>query len=640
MDELERVLGELERGSVPGPSGVGNDVILSLVEVVGCKRFLLNLYNACLEGESLPSAWGHCEMFDLYKGKGDPLLPSSYRAIALLEAFVKLYERLLCHRLEDWARENSIIPPSQFGFRRASGTLDAVFVFWKLISYFVNKKKGILFAALIDFKSAFPSVDRGLLFTRLAHLGLSRKFGCALHSLFENNTFQLRLGDGITQTFPVTTGLKEGSVLSPLLFSIFVADIEEQVLGPTAQFNFLHGDCYFEGLLVNGLMFADDLVIFARSERALRARLKLLEKYACAKKLVVNTGKCEIVAFGSPRDSELRFRFLGQPLPVVQQCKYLGIFLGRNIFFKAHVDHLRTKFQNAVGTFFRLGRYLDLSDLKTWGLLQNSLLFSTLYGIEFVENEDLVSELATMFRKGLRSFIGVPCRVSNDVLDLLFPDFSFDLFFLKRKHGFLRRMTQPCETLAAAFFLEDRTTSFPAGHGYSWDLQQALRRAHLEELTWTDEKALVNFAIKERQKALNDAKWVRLIGAKSTRFLGVVFGDWTLWHEFTTFVAQRSRASLRVCLVSWSGSIAISAGVPCLKSCIFCHEYLDTRHYFVCGKSPASQLELVSMARRKKWDSLLRATFHVYFRFLFHFRPSVLSSEEEQLLDWIERPSN
>jgi hypothetical protein len=218
MEELEIVIRELDRGSAPGSSGVGNDVILELVEVVGCKRFVLNLFNTCLDGGSIPAAWNHCEMFILYKGKGDPLLPSSYRAIALLEAFVKLYERLLCHRLQQWASDLEIIPPSQFGFRAASGTLDAVFVLWKLILHFVKLKKGILFVAVIDFKSAFSSVDRVLLFSRLAQLGLSRKFGCALHSPFEGNTFQLRLGNGVTKIFPVTTGLKEGSVLSPLLF--------------------------------------------------------------------------------------------------------------------------------------------------------------------------------------------------------------------------------------------------------------------------------------------------------------------------------------------------------------------------------------------------------------------------------------
>ncbi len=130
------------------------------------------------------------------------------------------------------------------------------------------------------------------MFSRLAELGLSKKFGCALHSLFKNNTFQLRLGDGVTKAFPVITGLKEGSVLSPLLFSIFIADIEKEVLGPLSHKNFLHSDCFFEGICVNGLLFADDLVIFSRSQRGLRNRLSLLKKYTDTKKLTVNTGKC------------------------------------------------------------------------------------------------------------------------------------------------------------------------------------------------------------------------------------------------------------------------------------------------------------------------------------------------------------
>ncbi len=636
LDELNVVLGELERGSAPGPSGIGNDVILSLVEVVGCKRFLLNLFNAYLEGETIPTAWGHCEMFILYKGKGDPLLPSSYRAIALLEAFVKLYERLLCHRLETWAKEIAIIPPAQFGFRRSSGTLDAVFVFWKLVSHFVNQKKGILFAALIDFRSAFPSVDRGLLFQRLADLGLSRKFGCALHSLFESNTFQLRLGNGVTRTFPVTTGLKEGSVLSPLLFSIFVADLEAAVLGPLAHKNFLHDDCYFQGVLTNGLMFADDLVIFARSERGLRERLKLLEGYVTKKKLTVNTTKCEIVPFGASRDAIFRFRFGGQVIPVVHQCKYLGILFGQINVLEAHVEHLKAKFQNAVSTFFRLGRKLALSDLRTWRMLQTSLLFSVLYGVELLENSSLPSELEVTYRKGLRAFIGIPNRVSNDVLDLLFPDFSFELFFLKRKQGFLRRMSQTCDTLASVFFLEDRITSFPAGRGFSFDLQQRLRATQLGELIWTTDQNLASFAFQERQSQISNAKWVRMAEARSTRFLVVVFGNRELWHEFVSFGADKSRSCLRICLLVWTGSIEVASGGQASRKCPFCSRYLDTRHYFTCEHPAAFQLEIVAMARHGQWAKLLQLTLNVYFRFLFRFRPSILLDEESCLLDWSE----
>jgi hypothetical protein len=167
------------------------------------------------------------------------------------------------------------------------------------VSYYVTFKKGIFFAALIDFKSAFPSVHHVLLFNRLAELGISMKFGCALHSLFEGNTFQLRLDNGVTNVFPITTGLKEGSVLSPLLFSIFIADLKKEVLGPLSHKNFLHNDCFFGGICVNGILFADDLVIFARSQRGLRVWLRLLKEYTGKKKLTVNTTKCEIVPFGT-----------------------------------------------------------------------------------------------------------------------------------------------------------------------------------------------------------------------------------------------------------------------------------------------------------------------------------------------------
>ncbi len=636
MGELESVLRELDRGSAPGPSGVGNDVILHLVEVVGCKRFLLNLYNGCFEGGSIPAAWNHCEMFILYKGKGDPLLPASYRAIALLEAFVKLYERLLCHRLQIWASQKDIIPPAQFGFRRASSTLDAAFVFWKLVSYFVSVKRGLLFAALIDFKSAFPSVDRSLLFNRLPGLGMSKKFGCALHSLFEGNTFQLRLGDGVTEAFPVTTGLKEGSVLSPLLFSIFIADLEKEVLGPLSHINFLHSDCMFEGVCVNGLLFADDLVIFARTQRGLQHRLRLLKEYADRKKLTVNTSKCEIVAFGAPLSSQFSFRYGTELVPVVRQCKYLGIYFHQVSLLGAHAEHLVTGFQNAVGAFFRLGRELRLADLSTWKMLQTSLLFSVLYGVELLDNFDISDKLATHYRKALRSFIGLPNRVSNNVLDLLFPDFTFLVFFLKRKHAFLRRMASPCNTLAPVFFLEDRVASFPASRGFSAALHCQLEKIGLGELIWSIEKDLAEFALTSKQHQISDLKWAALAGAKATHFLAVVFGERSLWHEFLTYAGGRTRACLRICLVTWTGSIEVSSARQARRGCPFCSKVLDTRHFFICEQGTAYQLELVAMARERKWPRLLRTTLDVYFRFLFRFRPSVLTDDEEFLTRWDE----
>ncbi len=640
MVELESALGALKANSAPGQSGIGNDVILELADVKGFKRLLLNLFNGCLEGGSIPQAWSHCEMFFLYKGKGDPLLPSSYRAIALLDSFVKLYERLLCHRLQEWVTEQDIIPPSQFGFRAASGTLDAIFVFWKLILHFVHLHKGTLFVALIDFKSAFPSVDRNLLFARLAALGLSRKFSLALHSLFEKNSFQLRLGGEVSASFPVTTGLREGSVLSPLLFSIFISDLEREVLAPFPSSSFLTRDCIFQGVTVNGLLFADDLVIFSRSEAGLKMRLKLLKSYVDSRKLTVNTAKCEIVSFGSPPGANFSFKFGGQEIPVVRRCKYLGVLFDQVHILKGHEEHLVARFQNAVGGFFRLARHLDLSDLPTWSRLQSSLLFSVFYGSEFLPGEDLAARVTPIYHKALRSYIGLPPCVSNAALNLIFPEFSFRFLFLKKKCGFLRRTTQVTPTLAAAFFMEDRVVSFPEGRGFSAELQQDLAREKLGELVGTLDKGLVNFALSNFQEEIANRNWGEMVGAKSTRFLCTVFGDQGSWQRFLAAAAARNLSALRIVLLTWTGSLGVAVTKGKVHSCPCCRQRLDARHYFLCGQESGFQLVLTALARRLCPSSILQFTFLIYFKFLFRFRPTILHDEEVLLFEFANMRPN
>jgi hypothetical protein len=636
MAELDTALSELKAGTAPGPSGIGNDSIRELVKLVGAKRFLLNLFNGCLMGGSVPEAWGHCEMFILYKGKGDPLVPSSYRAIALLDAFMKIYERLLFHRLEGWARDLELIPPSQFGFRTGSGTLYAVFVFWRLVDWFVRKKRAVLFTALIDFKSAFPSVDRTLLFSCLASLGLSRKFGCALHSLFEKNTFCLRLGEGVTREFPVTTGLREGSVLSPLLFSIFISDLEEEVLAPFGPREFLLRDCVFDGVVVNGLMFADDLVIFARSERALRARLKRLESYVKARKLTVNVSKCEVVAFGTSPDATFKFSFGGGQLPVVRQCKYLGVWFDRDSTLAAHFDHLLAQFKNAVGTFFRLGKYLKLSDLKTWSSLQQSLLFSVLYGLEFEEWGNSCQQFETVYFKALRSYLGVPTHVSNHVLSLLFPEFSMRFLYLKKKHGFMRRMLRPCRTLASVFFLHDRATSFPGASGFCYDLHVALKAAGVEELIWTTDTGLASMALEGCQSQWSDETWRLMVQAKSTRFLCSVFGSRSAWYDFLCFVSTKGLFAVRICLLSWTGSLGVALMKHKVNSCPFCRGYLDSRHYFMCSKPISHQLTVISAARNSRFAELWSLTLNMYFSFSGRFRLAPFAEEEAYLFNSLD----
>jgi hypothetical protein len=160
---LEAAVRELDRGTAPGVTGIGNDVLLELFRLPGGSSFMLSLYNACFDSGSLPDLWRCTEIFLLYKGKGDITSPGSYRGIALMESSLKLYERLLFNRLSVWAKSRGMIPDCQFGFRPRSSTLDAVFVFFTLLTKYVVIRGASLFVCLIDFQRAFPSVNRAQL---------------------------------------------------------------------------------------------------------------------------------------------------------------------------------------------------------------------------------------------------------------------------------------------------------------------------------------------------------------------------------------------------------------------------------------------------------------------------------------------
>ncbi len=634
--ELDRVFSELCVNVAPGPSGVGNDVILALGKIPGTRKVLLDLFNGCLLGGSIPEALGKCEMFLLYKGKGDPLLPNSYRAIALLDCFLKLYERLLFHRLDRWAKKLDLVPPLQFGFRPRSGTLDAIFVFSKLLERFVFRGSGLLFAALIDFKSAFPSVDRSLLFKKLAGWGMSVRFGRALHALFKNNTFVLRFASGVTQEFQVNTGLREGSVLSPLLFSLFISDMEQSVLRPfDAGVNFQYQDFKVGQVPVPGLLYADDLIILARSAFCLRARLKRLEEYVTRNKLTVNVSKCEVVVFGDHREN-FSFRFLSEALPVRSSCKYLGVSFGESSGIDLHLKSLSSRFSTSVTVFFQLMNKLQVGNLKLLSRLTTSLLLSSLYGIEFAIEPTLASDLSVHFRRGLRSFVGVPSRVSNDFLSMMFPSLSFDLFLAKRKLGFLRRMTGPSDTLASVFFLVDRIDDFPRGFGFSSDLLSFLATLGLPELAYCSDKSDISRALGEELEKSQLLAWERMRAAKSTSFLCSVFSCPQELYKSLLFASSLNKATLRIFLLMWSGSVAISIFGAHSRVCHLCQQPLTSQHFFGCDFDICGHLSLIVAVRNDNLVEVLRTTVQAYFNYYLRCKPAILSEDEGLLLDSLD----
>ena len=134
VEEVRCAMNRMKIGKASGPSGVA----LEMFKAGGdkCLKSLTNIFNGILFKNKLPEEWMLSSLVPIFKGKGDPLNPNSYRGIKLLVHAFKLYEKILDGRL----REVVDIDKMQYGFMPGRGTVDAVFVLRRLTEKFKAKK--------------------------------------------------------------------------------------------------------------------------------------------------------------------------------------------------------------------------------------------------------------------------------------------------------------------------------------------------------------------------------------------------------------------------------------------------------------------------------------------------------------------
>ena len=161
----------------------------------------------------------------LYKNKGDRSDCNNYRGISLLSIVGKVFARVILKRLQNLA--SRVYPESQCGFRAGRSTVDMVFSLRQLQEK-CQEQRMPLYIVFIDLTKAFDLVSRSGL------LNLLRKIGCPPHLLavirsFHENTYSTVYFNGVTsESFPVSSGVKQGCVLAPTLFGIFFSCVDRE----------------------------------------------------------------------------------------------------------------------------------------------------------------------------------------------------------------------------------------------------------------------------------------------------------------------------------------------------------------------------------------------------------------------------
>ena len=184
-------------------------------------------------------------------------------------------------------------------------------------------KNGSVFTCFLDASKAFDRVNHSLLFDKLCVRGVPFYLIRLLVYWYEHQRMCVRWGGVYSSSFTVTNGVRQGGILSPYLFNVYVDDL-------SVKLNSCHVGCYYSGGCINHLMYADDLVIMSPSVAGLYKLIHICESFGLSHDVLFNNKKSTIMSFraGNLKDAQLPLYTLNGEVLCDSACvKYLGHFI-------------------------------------------------------------------------------------------------------------------------------------------------------------------------------------------------------------------------------------------------------------------------------------------------------------------------
>jgi hypothetical protein len=329
IDELETVLHSLPSNKSPGPDRIPYECFKYSSD--NFKILLVELYNKIMNTGEIPGDFKTSIIFPIHKG-GSVSEVSNYRGISFSNTVGKIFACILLKRLEVWAEDKMVLNEFQAGFRKGYSTFDNIYTLQSIVQLY--KKKFYCF--FIDFKAAFDRIDRNALMFKLHSCGISSKLFKIIRDWYEETNVAIWDGNLISEWFVSKTGLRQGCILSPFLFAIFINDLHD-IVGRGIQ---------FLNMNVRLLMYADDVVLIADKRESLQFMINRLSSYCSNWNLELNLVKSKVLIFnktGRLAKSE-KWHFDGKPLEIVNEYKYLGFLLTSRMSLSKHFD---AKIKNA-----------------------------------------------------------------------------------------------------------------------------------------------------------------------------------------------------------------------------------------------------------------------------------------------------
>ena len=325
---------KLKNKSSPGPDKITPRLLKECIELL--KLPLSILFNMSIQEGVVPEDWRMANVTPIFK-KGQKCQPSNYRPISLTSHVGKLMERTIAEKVKKHLHEHNLLNEAQHGFRESRSTTTNLLSFWNTVTENLDRNEPVD-VLYLDFAKAFDRVSHSLLVSKLKNFKIGGKLANWIKNWLSDRKQKVVINGEESDTTKVTSSVPQGSVLGPVLFSIFINDLPENVECET-------------------YMFADDTKCL-RKVTSLNDCLKFQEEinrlYEWSEKwqMQFNADKCKILHFGH-NNKKFNYEMNGTIIQSSDQEKDLGILVSRDGKFNSHVDMVASKANRCAGMIRR-----------------------------------------------------------------------------------------------------------------------------------------------------------------------------------------------------------------------------------------------------------------------------------------------
>ena len=294
---------------------------------------------------------------------------NNYRGITIAPILSKIFEHALKIVFQPFLTTSQY----QFWFKKKSLTSHAIFCLKEAVDYYTSHGSNV-YCSFLDASKAFDRLVHAGLFLKLLQRGIPLVFLNIIIHWYSALKCRVRWGDSFSDWFAVISGVRQGGILSPIFYCLYVDDLVDILSN-------LGIGCHLKNLFLSILLYADDMALLSPSLKGLQRLLSATEQYCMTWDIMLNAKKSKNLFFGKSHPLA-PLQLDGKNIEWVKSWRYLGITVKSHTTFNCCIDEKVKSFYRSANGILRIeGRSSEPVMLQ---LLESHCLSILTYAIEVI----------------------------------------------------------------------------------------------------------------------------------------------------------------------------------------------------------------------------------------------------------------